>query len=338
MLELVNAEVGARKFGLLKNGDVVTYGEVYLQPAKKLFLDGGGDSYLAEGAANTVQLYLGGSKYNEWGTSRYHMGASGLAYAARIYGTNPNAGDWSGGYGGTGLDISGATTADGTNTLKNSPLLYLEAPYYGGGSAKAYGLGMFAQALNTSGSGVRLRFAFNSNDQAITYLGSIGTDGWILNRQGKIEYAGADSLLKLQNINSGGLTLYVHAGETARYASKWKISDNPDVTLGNVYLEGDTSGNIAIRSGGKLFLDGSVSGDTYLIESSANVIDVYAAGVQVATFQSNQFKHVITALSADPTTGNLPSGFGAWFKNTTANEIRFWYNDGGTMKKSAALT
>jgi hypothetical protein len=42
--------------------------------------------------------------------------------------------------------------------------------------------------------------------------------------------------------------------------------------------------------------------------------------------------------SADATATEFPASTGGWWKNTTANEIRFWYNDGGTMKKSAALT
>ena len=42
--------------------------------------------------------------------------------------------------------------------------------------------------------------------------------------------------------------------------------------------------------------------------------------------------------SADPTTSDIASGFGAWWKNTTSGEIRWWVNDGGTMKKTAALT
>lgn len=49
-------------------------------------------------------------------------------------------------------------------------------------------------------------------------------------------------------------------------------------------------------------------------------------------------QHKLNSGSADPTTSNYASGISGWWKNTTSGEIRFWVNDGGTMKKSAALT
>lgn len=42
--------------------------------------------------------------------------------------------------------------------------------------------------------------------------------------------------------------------------------------------------------------------------------------------------------ASDPTTSNIASGCGTWWKNTTSGEVRYWVNDSGTMKKSAALT
>lgn len=49
-------------------------------------------------------------------------------------------------------------------------------------------------------------------------------------------------------------------------------------------------------------------------------------------------KQGIASGAIDPTTSDYASGTGGWWKNTGANEIRFWYNDGGVMKKSGALT
>lgn len=40
----------------------------------------------------------------------------------------------------------------------------------------------------------------------------------------------------------------------------------------------------------------------------------------------------------DPTTSDVVASNWIIWKNTTANEIRLWVNDSGTMKKSAALT
>lgn len=42
--------------------------------------------------------------------------------------------------------------------------------------------------------------------------------------------------------------------------------------------------------------------------------------------------------AADPTTSDIPAGGFMVWKNTTLPEIRLWFNDAGTMKKSVALT
>lgn len=42
--------------------------------------------------------------------------------------------------------------------------------------------------------------------------------------------------------------------------------------------------------------------------------------------------------TSNPTASQVPSGQWIIYKNTTLNEIRLWTNDGGTMKKSVALT
>lgn len=42
--------------------------------------------------------------------------------------------------------------------------------------------------------------------------------------------------------------------------------------------------------------------------------------------------------AGDPTTTDIPSGMCRIVDNTSTNEVRLWFNDGGTMKKSAAMT
>ncbi len=42
--------------------------------------------------------------------------------------------------------------------------------------------------------------------------------------------------------------------------------------------------------------------------------------------------------SANPTTTDLPSGYGIWWKNSTSGLTQFWYNDGGTLISSVALS
>lgn len=57
--------------------------------------------------------------------------------------------------------------------------------------------------------------------------------------------------------------------------------------------------------------------------------NISATGFVTSAFRS---------LSADPTTLDITSGSSQLVKNTTSGEIRHWVNDGGVMKKSAALT
>lgn len=42
--------------------------------------------------------------------------------------------------------------------------------------------------------------------------------------------------------------------------------------------------------------------------------------------------------TADPVASELAKGQWVLYKNTTSGEIRWWVNDDGTMKKSAAFT
>jgi hypothetical protein len=42
--------------------------------------------------------------------------------------------------------------------------------------------------------------------------------------------------------------------------------------------------------------------------------------------------------TADPVNTEVPKGQWILYKNTTSGEIRWWINDDGTMKKSAAFT
>lgn len=40
----------------------------------------------------------------------------------------------------------------------------------------------------------------------------------------------------------------------------------------------------------------------------------------------------VRTMTANPTTAQIPGGYGYFVKNTTSGEMRFWYNDGGVMK------
>lgn len=53
---------------------------------------------------------------------------------------------------------------------------------------------------------------------------------------------------------------------------------------------------------------------------------------------SGAFKSTVPTGAADPTADNFEAGTGGLWKNTTAGETRYWFNDAGTLKKSAAFT
>ena len=50
------------------------------------------------------------------------------------------------------------------------------------------------------------------------------------------------------------------------------------------------------------------------------------------------FKSTVPTGAADPTADNFEAGTGGLWKNTSSGETRYWFNDAGTLKKSAAFT
>ena len=50
---------GATKLTLADDGDLTTVGDVSIASAKKLYLDGGGDTYIVEASADVVRYYVG---------------------------------------------------------------------------------------------------------------------------------------------------------------------------------------------------------------------------------------------------------------------------------------
>jgi hypothetical protein len=55
-------------------------------------------------------------------------------------------------------------------------------------------------------------------------------------------------------------------------------------------------------------------------------------------FQGVDTRFNMLSGASDPTLAASPQGQHFLYKNTTLNEIRWWVNDNGTMKKSAAFT
>jgi hypothetical protein len=94
--------------------------------------------------------------------------------------------------------------------------------------------------------------------------------------------------------------------------------------------------DVKLAAAKKLYLDGG--GDTYLQEVSGNTAALVCGGIAAMQASDTKLLARFGSLPGDPGTTDVPAGFAAVYKNTAANEIRIWVNDGGVMKKSAAFT
>jgi hypothetical protein len=73
--------------------------------------------------------------------------------------------------------------------------------------------------------------------------------------------------------------------------------------------------------------------------STGNAMRVMNGATEVAKWtKTGAITQGVASGSSDPTTSDFAASKGGWYRNTTSGEIRWWYNDAGTMKKSAALT
>lgn len=71
-------------------------------------------------------------------------------------------------------------------------------------------------------------------------------------------------------------------------------------------------------------LQGGTAGQYYHLTSA-----------EYTQFQAGQLK--LNTKASDPVAADIPSGFGALYKNTTSGVVKLWVNDGGTFK-SVTLT
>ncbi len=69
--------------------------------------------------------------------------------------------------------------------------------------------------------------------------------------------------------------------------------------------------------------------------TAADVGIYRASSTQLRTDASFVSKPYTAA--ANPTTSDIASGYGMWWKNTVSGKTQYWMNDGGTMKSSPAL-
>lgn len=126
------------------------------------------------------------------------------------------------------------------------------------------------------------------------------------------------------------------------------------VASGNISVSGTISGDSSLPTLNLSNAVGSTlafNGGNYVRVGNGN-ITIASGNTIVSTFNSSTgltvtgdltisgtVRQGITSLVSDPSPGvDLASGKGGWFKNTTTGNIKFQFNDGGTLKSSAALT
>lgn len=227
--------------GLGVTGKLYASGAIALASTQKLYLDGvaaTGDTYLAESSANILDFYAGGVR-------SMYLGSSGARFTS---------GD------GT-YQIGVVGTTKGIRMGTNSSLAFIQ----GVDST----LGASYQPLLLSGS--RVDFDMSGTTQFNTIAGGIG----------KPATTGYLALTGGITPSSDGATIYL-SGAAYGTPNKAYIDsaavDFRNISGASTYASIISTG-IALPATNRLHMDGIAgTGDTYLVESSANVFDLYVGG------------------------------------------------------------
>ncbi len=236
-----------------------------LGATNKLYLDGvagTGDTYITESSANILDLYAGGTK-------TLSLAASGAAVTGTLSATDSLSTAKSLRFTASALGTAGDYYISNylTNLIYNAPT--------GSGHVWAINNG---DKMTLSSTGLAVTGTLSATG---VISGTLPDNTWgtrIITASGECQLSGWITAMggpAIRAVNLGG----------AAYTPL-----NVDGSL--VYLR--ASGNIvgtvsstglAVAATGKLYLDGG--GDTYLVESSANVLDLYAGGVKTLSMTAS---------------------------------------------------
>lgn len=270
-----------------------------LGSTKKLFLDGGSDTYLKESSANVVELFAGGVSAMVASASGVGVGTSGNRL-------------WIDGGGDTYLieDVANRFnfTAGGTSqafwvgaafaSILPTNRFYLD----GGGDTYLYEDtgnrvtiftgGSAAMGISLSGTYIPAAAKFWLDGGGNTYLIETSADivdlfagGSQISRWATNQFAlaaGMDLVIQpTTKLRLDGTT----AGDSFLYE---RTANVLGIVAGGVTSMEFIATGVYIASANKFWFDGvGAAGDTYMYESSANVLDVYAGGQFVASFRNN---------------------------------------------------
>lgn len=121
------------------------------------------------------------------------------------------------------------------------------------------------------------------------------------------------------------------------YVSNHGTSVNSATALGCTFSS--TNGTVIV--GGSIQFKKTVNDSTTTLTSDSIISVNRASASQTETFFVRGLGGVAerTRTSAsNPTTTEIPTGLSMWWFNTTLSELRYWYNNGGTLQKTDAFT
>lgn len=210
------------------------------------------------------------------------------------------------------------------------------------------GLSLSSQALSLSSATATSTGSLTANDWT-TFNSKISTNGATVTNFTVVSGTVAVSSLTATNATITNLNMTVSTG--SYYYGANGSATNPTYSLTgdpNTGMYGSAADDLVIVTGGtaamdfsnsqvsiesgrqliipsgkKLLLDGSGSGDTYLVEASANVMQLVAGGVAVATLTASGVSiATATISSATITAGTMTSGTITSFTASTATITR----------------
>lgn len=137
-----------------------------------------------------------------------------------------------------------------------------------------------------------------------------------------------------QNVSATGYDLTVGDQLIAKSISLAEFGMVITASSAGVVIDADASLGtypLTVKSGGVLLMQTDYLG-AWVVRGSGIILrtrDNSAPASMTVGIKSG---------AADPTISDIGTSAGSWWKNTTSGEVRYWYNDASTMKKSAALT
>lgn len=229
---------------------------------------------------------------------------------------------------GYSLNVGGAT---GSITTGMFNLVTITTPATGSTLTIANGKTLTASntVILAGTDGSTLNIGTGGTLAALAYVATVGTAlGYTAANDASVLHTTGNET-KSGNLTLSGTGIYTGKGLSLSDTG-WSITESgtglvidADASLGTFPL--------TIKSGGVLLMQTDYLG-AWVVRGSGIILrtrDNSAPASMTVGIKSG---------AADPTISDIGTSVGSWWKNTTSGEIRYWYNDASTMKKSAALT